>query len=110
MLIPFTGLWNGASTAGAAELAVQQVNANETLLPGRVLEYIWRDSGCSPKQGLDAMGQVLRNYQDISAVIGPGCRHARTHAPTHPHARACTLGIVLTQLREAQFNLKIQID
>ena len=49
----------GPQVAGAAALAVEQVNADKNLLPGRVLEYNWRDSGCSAKQGLKAMGELL---------------------------------------------------
>ena len=76
-LIPVTGSWSaGLSTAGAIALAVKQVNADKLLLPGRVLEYNWADSGCSPKQALVAMGELLGEEVHISAVIGPTCSAA----------------------------------
>ena len=66
----------GRRIAGAAELAVQQVNADKTLLPGHTLDYLWGDSGCSPKQALVAMGELLHDKTHVSAVIGPGCSSA----------------------------------
>ena len=75
LLVPVTGLWvfNGA---GAAPLAVAQVNADRALLPGRRLEYTWDNSGCSAKQGLAAMGKLLGGARRVDAVIGPGCATA----------------------------------
>ena len=72
-----SGLWDiGKSIAGAAALAVQRVNSDKDLLPGRRLEYSWEDSGCSAKQGLAAMGKLLDGKNRIDAVIGPGCSSA----------------------------------
>ena len=68
----YAGLW----VAGAAALAVDQVNADKTLLRGRVLEYTWANSGCSAKQGLAAMGELLAGESRIDGVIGPGCSSA----------------------------------
>ena len=67
---------SGARIAGAAELAVQSVNADSTLLHGRVLEYSWADSGCTAQQGLVAMGELIRLESRIHAVIGPACSSA----------------------------------
>ena len=75
LLIPFSGSWNiGNRIAGAAELAVERVNADKALLRGHRLEYIWGDSGCSAQQGLVEMGALLRQESKVRAVIGPGCR------------------------------------
>ena len=62
--------------AGAAALAVERVNADKSLLPGRRLEYSWADSGCSAQQGLAAMGKLLGGVSRVDAVIGPGCSSA----------------------------------
>ena len=71
------GSWtNGLQIAGAAALAVEMVNDDNGLLPGRVLQYRWADSGCSPQQGLTAMGKLLGGKTRIDAVIGPGCSSA----------------------------------
>ena len=56
--------------AGAAALAVERVNADKALLPGRRLEYTWADSGCSAQQGLVEMGKLLRGASRVDAVIG----------------------------------------
>ena len=77
LLLPLTGVWKGGSRIpGAAVLAINRVNADKNLLPGRRLKYRWADSGCSAKQGLKAMGELLRDATAISAVIGPGCSSA----------------------------------
>ena len=79
LLIPFSGPWSvGKQIAGAATLAVQQVNADKALLPEHVLEYSWADSGCSAKKGLRALGDLLfmDDAQPIDAIIGPGCSTA----------------------------------
>ena len=73
--MPLTGSWV-LSGAGAAALAVERVNADKTLLPGRRLEYSWADSGCSAPQGLAAMGELLEGGSRVDAVIGPGCAAA----------------------------------
>ena len=73
LLLPI-GRVNGA--AGAAAIAVEKVNADESLLSGYVLEYSWSDSGCSARKALTAMGELLRGNSRIDAVIGPGCSSA----------------------------------
>ena len=79
LLVPFSGAWNGGHRiAGAAALAVERVNADKSLLPGRWLEYRYADSGCNAKQGLAAMGELLGGVSRIDAVIGPDAAlHAR---------------------------------
>ena len=115
LLMAMTGSWaGGRDVAGAAVLAVEEVNANKTLLPGHVLGYSWADSGCSAQQGLKAMGELLGGASRIDAVIGPGCSSAcevtsylsggqnlpqiswgvrpsrsHTHVPMHSHACMC---------------------
>jgi ABC-type branched-subunit amino acid transport system substrate-binding protein len=72
-----SGPWDGGKrVAGAAALAVERVNANKALLPGRRLEYHSADSGCSAQQGLAAMGELLGGASRVDAVIGPGCSSA----------------------------------
>ena len=61
-----SGSWDGGKrVAGAAALAVERFNANQDRL-----EYSWADSGCSPQQGLVAMGELLRAESTVDAVIG----------------------------------------
>ena len=75
--MPLSGSWDvGKRIAGAAALAVEGVNADKALLPGRRLEYSSADSGCSAQQGLTAMGKLLGGTSRVDAVIGPGCSSA----------------------------------
>ena len=77
VLIPISGFWQmGVRIAGAAALAVANVNADKTLLPGRRLEFSWEDSGCSASQGLAALGGLLGAEIGIDGLIGPGCSSA----------------------------------
>ena len=77
LLLPLSGAWTGGQRfAGAAALAVNRVNADKSLLPGRVLAFEWADSGCTAKQGLAAMGKLIGSTSRIDAVIGPGCSSA----------------------------------
>ena len=71
-----TGSWTAHRMAGAAALAVERVNADNELLPRRVLEYSWADSGCSAQQGLAAMGELLGGKTKIDVLIGPQCSSA----------------------------------
>ena len=76
LLCPMTGSWAGGTrVAGAAKIAVERINSDKTLLPGREMKFAWRDSGCSAEKGLAALGELLGG--SIDAVIGPGCRCAR---------------------------------
>ena len=75
--MPLSGSRDGAKrVAGAAALAVERVNTNKAMLPGRRLEYGWADSGCSAQEGLEAMGELLRGASKVDAVIGPACSSA----------------------------------
>ena len=79
IFVQLSGLWRiGPRIAGAAELAVKQVNDDDNLLGGRVLKYSMADSGCSQKEGLAAMGKLVGTdgKDDTLAVIGPGCSTA----------------------------------
>ena len=55
---------------------MEKISASKDLMPGWKLDYSWQDSGCSPQQGLAAMGELLGNGTRIDAVIGPGCSRA----------------------------------
>ena len=79
--IPHIHLALLASTAvaGAAAIAVEKVNADDTLLAGYVVQLELQLEpllGCSAQQGLAAMGELLQGDSHIDAVIGPGCSSA----------------------------------
>ena len=72
--MPLSGSWDGGKrVAGAAALAVERVNTNKAMLPGRRLEYGWANSGCSAQKGLAAMGELLGGASTVDAVIGSAC-------------------------------------
>ena len=77
VLLPLSGAWSSGTTiAGALPLAVDEVNADPTLLPGKTLDYIYRDSGCSVEAALQGFGTLtnkMNKMKQIDAVIGPGC-------------------------------------
>ena len=77
VLLPLSGAWSSGTTiAGALPLAVDEVNADPTLLPGKTLDYIYRDSGCSVEAALQGFGTLtnkMNKMKPIDAVIGPGC-------------------------------------
>ena len=82
-MLLIAGDWaGGRQIAGAAVLAVERVNADETLLlPNYKLEYSWANSGCTAKQALVALGklQAASRAEPAGAMylaIGPGCSEA----------------------------------
>jgi ABC-type branched-subunit amino acid transport system substrate-binding protein len=72
ILLPISGEWTGGRTiAGAASLAVEQINRDARLLGGRTVEYTWLDGACNASQSLDAMTELLAGAK-LGAIIGPG--------------------------------------
>ena len=68
VLLPMTGWEMGKQIAGAASLAVDRVNADETLLAGRHLIYRWANSGC------DAVSQRMVTAMSSVAYDRAVCR------------------------------------
>ena len=72
LLLPVSGGWDaGLRMAGAVALAVERVNNDKALLPGRRLDYSWADSQCSAGHALAAIGGLLGRASRVDAVIGP---------------------------------------
>ena len=76
LLLPMTGSSIGKYIAGAATLAISDINADPSLMQGRKLEYVYADSGCNSITGVKAMQKLLRADQPIHGVIGGGCSSA----------------------------------
>ena len=73
-LLPLSGAWaGGPKIVGALPLAVERVNADPALLPGRTLEYVVRDSQCSAAAARQGFGELTSDGNHIDAVLGPGC-------------------------------------
>ena len=112
--------------AGALSLAVDEVNANQSL--PQKLEYSWVDDTCTAAGALAALSKMIDDYKP-DVVIGPGCSSAcestafltagfgipqiswaRSLACTHPqgcmHART-QARIVLTRIHACRLRLRI---
>jgi ABC-type branched-subunit amino acid transport system substrate-binding protein len=81
ILLPLSGSWpkgdqRGRTIAGAAMLAVQDVNSDLSLLDGKVLEYSGEDSGCGSLESMAATNKILLRNGQLDAMIGPACSSA----------------------------------
>ena len=92
LLLPSTGVWSwstGSHIAGAAALAVEEVNDDASLLPGHLLKYKVANSGCNAQQGLKALGVLLGGNSMVNAIIGPACSSAcEVSICTYPFRKA----------------------
>lgn len=43
------------------------------LLPGYQLEFVWRDSWCKPKRGLQVIVEMWDSVEDLDVIVGAGC-------------------------------------
>ncbi|XP_004556873.3 guanylate cyclase 2G [Maylandia zebra] len=78
LLIAFQAPWNitfpfSALRLGSAiQIAVEKVNANPALLGNINLDFVFKDTECSPKESLGAfIHQVWK--ENVSALFGPAC-------------------------------------
>uniref|UniRef100_A0A3Q4N979 Guanylate cyclase n=1 Tax=Neolamprologus brichardi TaxID=32507 RepID=A0A3Q4N979_NEOBR len=78
LLIAFQAPWNitfpfSALRLGSAiQIAVEKVNANPALLGNINLDFVFKDTECSPKESLGAfIHQVWK--EKVSALFGPAC-------------------------------------
>uniref|UniRef100_A0A668VR88 Guanylate cyclase n=1 Tax=Oreochromis aureus TaxID=47969 RepID=A0A668VR88_OREAU len=78
LLIAFQAPWNmtfpfSALRLGSAiQIAVEKVNANPTFLGNISLDFVFKDTECSPKESLGAfIHQVWK--EKVSALFGPAC-------------------------------------
>ena len=89
-LLPLSGSWlAGKTIVGALSLAVEQINADTSLLPGRRLIPFWYDGGCSASAALSGLYNLP---PQSAAVIGPACDDASTstaYLTAGAHAHTC---------------------
>ena len=76
-LFPFQGsFWNGEYVIPAARLARDEINKNDSVLPGFQLELIEANSGCNRDDGvLEFVANTLHCSRERTpvAVLGAGC-------------------------------------
>lgn len=76
LLLPWTGSRPvGTTIASAASIAVFDINNNASILPGKTLRFVWKDTKCLEKKGLYEIVQLWAHTDQnkIHGFVGPGC-------------------------------------
>lgn len=78
LLVAFQAPWNmtfpfSAQRLGSAiQIAVEKVNTNPSFLGNITLDFVYKDTGCKPKESLGGfIHQVWK--EKVSALFGPAC-------------------------------------
>ncbi|XP_023931696.1 guanylate cyclase 32E-like [Lingula anatina] len=67
VLIPWTGSWPaGRRSASAVIIAVEDLNADLIILPGRTVRFSWMDTNCNAHKGLEAAVSLFDHFTEIS--------------------------------------------
>ncbi|XP_065899944.1 gamma-aminobutyric acid type B receptor subunit 2-like [Dysidea avara] len=74
-LFPYRGsFWNGEYVIPAVRLAKDEINRNDSILPGYVLELIEANSGCDRDSGIyEFVSNALHSQHQPVAIVGAGC-------------------------------------
>ncbi len=71
--IPWERGWTVGGTIGSAiVLGIKEVEKRQ-LLPGYDVEWVWGDTYCEPRQGMQVAVNMWNSVQDLDALIGPVC-------------------------------------
>ncbi|XP_064638662.1 atrial natriuretic peptide receptor 1-like isoform X2 [Lineus longissimus] len=75
LMLPLTGSRPlGKRMASAAQMAIDAINKDTTMLPNRTLKFLWNDTECSARKGLGEAVDLWAQLRDnLHAFIGPGC-------------------------------------
>ncbi|XP_014672101.1 PREDICTED: gamma-aminobutyric acid type B receptor subunit 1-like [Priapulus caudatus] len=74
VLLPVSGARPIGRTVGSAvAIAVDDINADASLLPRTRLRFVWSDTKCDETQGLARVVEFLTGDVRVDAFIGPGC-------------------------------------
>ncbi|XP_065899945.1 gamma-aminobutyric acid type B receptor subunit 2-like [Dysidea avara] len=69
--------WDGEYVIPAARLATDEINRNDSILPGYVLELIEANSGCDRDRGVrEFVRNALHSEHQPVAILGAGCSGA----------------------------------
>lgn len=73
LLLPITGpnAPDGIDMQNAAEMAVEEINANGGVLGGRMLKVVVEDDACDPQMATAAANKLVANK--VTAVVGGYC-------------------------------------
>lgn len=70
---PFSGGWPvGGLVQPSIDLALEEINKNEDVLPGVTAVGVWGDTKCLPSHGLSKFVSMVKD-NGIQALIGCGC-------------------------------------
>ncbi len=71
--LPWERGWHGGGIIGSAiELGIKEVHRRQ-LLPGYQVKWIWRDSYCEPRRGLQMLIDMWASVDDLDGIIGDVC-------------------------------------
>jgi len=90
LLLPYTGdwAWVGAGADPGAELAVQEINSDESLLPiGRPIKLYKGDTETKSKPGIEA-ARKLYDINKVVGIVGPSSAAVRSIIPLTKEAGA----------------------
>ena len=59
----------------ALQIALDTIHTNESILFNKTLGYVFDDSGCSEKKGIDSVVTLVRDYH-VDAIVGPACTYS----------------------------------
>lgn len=71
LFVPWTNWPAGQRLASAAPIAIDQINADRTILPDYHIDFTWKDCGCD--KVMSAGGTVEFIKSNYSVIIGPYC-------------------------------------
>ncbi|XP_067676296.1 gamma-aminobutyric acid type B receptor subunit 1-like [Haliotis asinina] len=73
-LFPITGEWDGGqSLLTAVQMAIEDINSRDDILPGYNLNLTWSNSNCSAGRGIRAMTDNLYNGPTRIVIVGGAC-------------------------------------
>ncbi|XP_077868716.1 gamma-aminobutyric acid type B receptor subunit 1-like [Saccoglossus kowalevskii] len=73
-LLPFNGAWSGGDAQLVSmNMALEEVNTREDILPGYRLQLIYNDTECNVATGVNQMFQMLYTPPIKIMILGAGC-------------------------------------
>ena len=74
-IFPSSGGWDvGPTVYPAFEMAVEEINNNNAILPGTNLKYFLNDSSCDEVIGQSGVMWQNTYPRSIDMILGDGCR------------------------------------
>ena len=78
-LFPMSGGWSGGvQVQPATALAIEQLNADPTVLPNHTVSMRWNDTSCSESGAGVAIGRLIARMPEAVGIFGAGCSSACT--------------------------------